>query len=136
MSNESFEQRVTTFMRGRNGADEITYVTVALSVLLLFINLFARTRVLAILAFALAVYACWRIMSKSVVARNNENRKFLTAIGPAAYWINNPKATFEEYKNYKHLTCPSCGKKMRVPRGKGNLRVTCPACGNKFEAKS
>lgn len=46
------------------------------------------------------------------------------------------RSTFEEYRRYKHLTCRQCGQKLRVPRGKGRLRVTCTRCGNKFEAKS
>ena len=29
--------------------------------------------------------------------------------------------------------CPSCGKKMIVPKGKGKIRVSCPSCKTKFE---
>lgn len=46
------------------------------------------------------------------------------------------RTTFEEYRRYKHFTCRQCGQKLRVPRGKGRLRITCTRCGNKFEAKS
>ena len=30
------------------------------------------------------------------------------------------------------LTCDSCGKKLRVPRGRGSLQVTCPGCKARF----
>ena len=44
--------------------------------------------------------------------------------------------TWSEIKHYKYLICPQCTQRLRVPRGKGRLRVTCTRCGNKFEAKS
>lgn len=31
------------------------------------------------------------------------------------------------------VTCPSCSQKMRIPAGKGRIRVSCSACGTKFE---
>jgi hypothetical protein len=31
------------------------------------------------------------------------------------------------------VTCPSCNKELRVPSGKGRIRITCSSCGNKFE---
>ena len=35
-----------------------------------------------------------------------------------------------------YITCPNCGQKVRVPRGKGKIRVTCPSCHQKFDARS
>ena len=32
--------------------------------------------------------------------------------------------------------CPSCGRKMMVPKGKGKIKVTCPKCKTKFEMQS
>lgn len=28
--------------------------------------------------------------------------------------------------------CPSCGRSLRAPAGKGRLRITCPDCGHQF----
>lgn len=38
----------------------------------------------------------------------------------------------EEAKNYRYFSCPKCHAKLRVPRGKGKLRLTCTQCGEKF----
>ena len=136
MAKQSLIDRFNGWMRGRYGADELGNVAVGISVVLLLVNALAHTRWLGALALAFALYACWRISSKNLARRSAENRAFLTKIGPAAYWIHDPRGAFAEARAYKHLACPSCGQKMRVPRGKGKMRVTCPACHKKFDARS
>lgn len=44
--------------------------------------------------------------------------------------------TWSEIRQYKYFICPQCAQRLRVPRGKGRLRVTCTRCGNVFETKS
>ena len=44
--------------------------------------------------------------------------------------------TWAELKQYKYLICPQCAQRLRVPRGKGRIRVTCINCGNVFETRS
>lgn len=136
MSNQSWTDRLANWMNGRNGTDELCNAAVGLAIVLLLINIFARVWVISLIALLLTLYACWRMSSKNVVQRRAENEAFIKAVGPAAAWISNPVAAYHEQKDYKHLTCPACGKKMRVPRGKGRMRVTCPACHEKFETRS
>jgi len=31
------------------------------------------------------------------------------------------------------ISCPSCPQKLRIPAGKGRIRITCTECGTKFE---
>lgn len=136
MSLQSLIERVNKWMTGRNGSDELGTTALGLSIVALLVSLIARLRWLDIIALALALYSCWRLISKNVSQRRKENRIFLSKIGPIGQWIKNPHASFEEARAYKHLTCPACQKKMRVPRGKGKMRVTCPACHKKFDARS
>ena len=37
---------------------------------------------------------------------------------------------------YRYFTCTGCQKKLRVPFGKGRIRVKCPNCGKEFEMKT
>ena len=37
---------------------------------------------------------------------------------------------------YLEVECPHCGQMVRVPRGKGAIRVTCPRCHEKFDTRS
>ena len=42
----------------------------------------------------------------------------------------------EEEKTHAFFKCPQCGKELRVPRGKGKIRIKCPNCGEQFIRKT
>lgn len=140
MAKESFTERMTNWMRGRNGADELGNAVLLLSLILLIIDLFARTTVLTVIALVLLVYSCWRVSSANVRQRQAENAAFVKAIGPAARFLSFGMTTAStaapRSADYTYLECPTCGQTMRVPSGKGRMRVTCPRCKNKFETRS
>ena len=99
--------------------------------------------VLSLLSAGLTIF---RMLSRNFEARRRENEKYLVFESklrarfgkdraPRAKTANaNP--TWEERRKYKYLICPQCAQRLRVPRGKGKLRVTCTRCGNKFDVKS
>ena len=133
---EEAQRKAAEWMRGRRGPDDIAVFCTNVAVILVVINLFTRVSWLSWIALALLAYSIFRIQSKNLGPRAKENEAFLKALGPARPWIQNPKAAFAEAKQYKHVKCSSCGQRVRVPRGKGKLRVTCPKCKQKFEVKS
>ncbi|WP_418825553.1 hypothetical protein [Paratractidigestivibacter sp.] len=134
--NAEAQRKAAEWLRGRQGPDDLAIACVYLALLLVVINLFAKAAWVGWLALALIVYAGFRIQSKNLGSRSRENAAFLKAIGPARPWLQNPKAAAAEAKQFKHAKCPHCGQKVRVPRGKGRLRVTCPKCREKFEVKA
>jgi hypothetical protein len=132
----SIQDRIALWMRGRNGADALAVTCIWLAVILYLIGLASRLMLFSILAFALLIYAWMRMSSRSLAARAKENRLFLSKLGPVRPWIQDPVAAWREFRAYRHLTCPECGQHVRVPRGRGKIRVSCPTCHHKFEAKS
>ncbi len=136
MAKGDFERKLVQFMAGRNGTDELGTCVLLLAFVLVIINLFVSNIVLSITALVLMVYAWWRTMSRNLEARENENGVFCEYLGPLRPWVRNPAAAFAEARAYKHLKCPNCGQRVRVPRGKGKIRINCPQCHEKFEAKS
>ncbi len=136
MANQDWQRKAYEWMRGRQGPDDLALFCTNLAFVLVIVNLFARVGWLGWIALALIAYSVFRIQSKNLSARSRENEQFLKALGPARPWVQNPKAAIEETRSYKHVKCQSCGQKVRVPRGKGKLRVTCPKCRTKFEVKS
>ena len=131
-----FQNKLRELMRGRNGADDLAIVSVTVAILIAVINLVTKTRIFSAIGLVLVVYAVWRTCSKDVQRRSSENAAFMRSLGPVARWVRNPKAAFAETRSFKHAKCPNCGQGVRVPRGKGKVRVTCPKCGTRFDERS
>ena len=122
-------------MMGRYGVDQLTWVLLALSLLLSLCGSIFRSNVLGILCWAVLVVCYLRIFSRNIDARRLENQKLLQ------FWwkLKNGKAnrpTREQRKNYKVFSCPTCKQKLRVPRGKGKISISCPKCGTSFIKKT
>jgi hypothetical protein len=150
------------FQQQRRGIDQLgrTMLIAALALSLIGM-LVSRTAgwlrvVLSLLSGALLVLIVLRMMSKDFNKRYQENMKYLTYENAVKDWFRRtfrtkgasgsyraPRAksggktpTWAELKQYKYLICPQCAQRLRVPRGKGRIRVTCTNCGNVFETRS
>ena len=124
------------FMRGRNGAAELTSLCAVVALVLAVINIFAGQLWLTIVVVAILAYCIFRMLSLDVAARRKESDAVMKVMPALRPWLRNPQAAARENKEYKHVTCPSCKQRVRVPRGKGHIRVTCPRCHEKFEIRS
>ena len=136
MASGDWQRKLAEWLRGRQGPDDLAVFSVNLAIVLVLVNVFARTSWLGWVALVLVAYAMFRIQSKNLGARARENAAFLKALGPVRPWIQNPRAAWSELRAYRHVRCTSCKQRVRVPRGKGRLRVTCPRCKSKFEVRS
>ena len=131
-----WSRKAAEWAQGRNGADNLSNACANVAILIVVIDLFARTWWLSLLALILLGYSWFRISSKNIAARRKENAAFTKQCAPAVPWLVNPIAAAKEGKDYKHLSCPSCGQRVRIPRGKGKVRVTCPKCHEKFDGRA
>lgn len=136
MASGDWQRRLSEWLRGRQGPDDLAVFSVNLAIVIVLVNVFARTGWLGWVGLALVAYAMFRIQSRNLGARARENEAFLRALGPVRPWVQNPRAAWAELRAYKHVRCTSCRQRVRVPRGKGRLRVTCPRCKTKFEVRS
>ncbi len=124
------------------------------------LNRYAGVHTLFRLLFvAAAVLLGIRLFAGNPEKRNMENMKYLSYVtavkeffrktfhgaGPARRTAAAPtgggvldkwKQQWHEYRTYRFLLCPQCSQRLRVPRGKGKIRVTCTKCRNQFIAKS
>lgn len=125
---------------GRNGIDQLNTAIFGAAVLFWIASLAVHPAGLKILfhyamLFAAAVY-CVRAMSRNISRRREENQRFLMMTGRFRNVRENWQARSVQRRQYKIFKCPSCGIKLRVPRGKGKIKVTCRQCGATFEEKS
>lgn len=110
------------------------FMVYACMVLLLLGILFSD--VLRYLAVVLLVIIYVRVFSRNFEKRRRENEKYMRLkykfTGGFGDWRDRQK----QRKDYVFFRCPSCKVMLRVPRGKGKIRVTCRKCGNSFERRT
>ena len=146
------------FRRQPNGLDELNRTLVITGLVATILSFFffqngsAVRTVLSVIASACLIYFIIRTFAGHPEKRSTENMKFLSMVTSVRDWFtrifkggaNRPhrahkarkNPTWAEIKQYKYFICPQCAQRLRVPRGKGKLRVTCTHCGNVFEIKS
>lgn len=125
---------------GRNGMDRLNVVLLAGAGLSWIASSMVSARVLRLplhyLFLFLVAVVIVRAMSRNIARRQAENQRFLKKWGH----VHNTRESFfvraEQRRQYKIFKCPSCGIKLRVPRGKGQIKVSCRQCGATFIKKS
>ena len=133
-------ERLARFMVGRNGNDQLNrFLLLADVVLLLLASLLGRTALgslLYLLVLALLGLTYFRMLSRNVYKRRSENEGYLRRKQQLLSRLRVIKERWRQRKDYKFFTCPSCRAVMRVPRGRGKIRIVCHKCGNTFMGKS
>lgn len=133
------KQKFAKFMYGRYGMDELSkflsYVGLILLLLSVFLGQTVRTAafVIAVLIIG-ATY--FRTFSKKYEKRRAENVKFLAFKKPVSDFFKLRRDMWKQRKTFKFFKCPSCKAVLRVPKGKGKIRVVCKKCGTAFEKKT
>lgn len=112
------------FMAGRYGSDTFNMVILSGALVMSILGSILRLPVLALLAWLPMVWALYRMFSRNVNRRYQENRRF------CGFWQHLTD------KNYRYFRCPKCRQTVRVPRGKGKIAIRCPKCGEKFIKKT
>lgn len=131
------KQKFYQFMYGRNGFDQFSRVLVWAALILLLIDMIlGSTGFLYGVGVVVMVYAYFRVFSKNLSKRRAENAKYLQWQSKFTAGFKNWRERMRQRKDYCFFRCPSCRAMLRVPRGKGKVRVTCRKCGNTFEKKT
>ena len=113
------------FMAGRNGVDTLAWFWCITGIVLNLIGSFTGLVFLTFLAYIPLVLAIWRIFSRDTARRYAENEKFLQYF-----------SRIKGRKNFCYFKCPACKTKVRVPRGKGKIKITRPSCRETFIKKT
>lgn len=132
--------KINRFMQGRYGADQFAKFTMGVAlvsiVLAVFFRRFAIGGLLDGLGLAAIVYTYYRMLSRNIQRRYAENQKYLSMTQNLRVRLNKEKKMMEQRKTHHIYTCPGCGQKIRIPRGKGKIEIECPKCHVKFIKRS
>ena len=125
-------EKLQRFMMGRYGADAFNKFLFTLVLILWILDMFIDTRILYSWAILLAVYGYFRMFSRNVQKRYQENVKYLQIKGKVLSKLKFKKSDIEQRKTHQINKCPTCRQKIRIPRGKGRICITCPKCKTEF----
>ena len=134
-------------MRGRYGSDQFSNFLMIVATVLMLCAFLARS-FLASLIFEILMaltigYCIFRMMSKNRSKRYGENlvyRKTKTHIinklerfrENILKWWAKVNENSDADNPYIICRCRGCKQKVRVPKGRGRLKIRCPRCGRQF----
>ncbi len=113
-------------MVGRYGVDQLS-IACLIGVLLLLI--IARWSMLAIfdwLALILLVWCYYRVFSRQVNKRYQENSRFLRFFAPVTKFYRRLYQRLACVKTHRYFKCPQCKQELRYRKAKEKLRLLAP----------
>lgn len=138
----NFKNKLIRFLSGRYGIDEfgkfLVWAYVILILVVAVIDIFVDSIFIHIVRFLLtllALYAIWRMFSRSIYRRRNENEKYKALSGKISAWYRLQKNRVRDRKTHVYRKCPYCKAVLRLKRIKGKHRAACPRCGKSFDVK-
>ena len=130
-----FLNKIQKFMYGRSGLDALSMFLFQVYLVLLVVNIFLNSRIISFISLLLAALALFRILSRDIYRRSNENVKFLKLKKKVLKPFNNIKRNFKD-KDHVYKKCHYCKTtlKLPLPNKKGIKKVKCTKCKkrNKF----
>ena len=132
-------EKMMRFMAGRNGNDQLNLFLYAADAILLIAAALVRGqagRWMWLAVLILLGYIYFRMFSKNLTKRREENGKYLRLRYSIQAGLKLRREKWVQRKDYKFFTCPSCKTMLRVPRGHGKIKIVCRKCGNSFTGKS
>jgi ribosomal protein L37AE/L43A len=132
-------EKLMRFMVGRNGNDQLNLFLYAVDAVLLIAATLIGGQVgrwMWAAVLALLGYIYFRMFSRNLTKRREENGKFLRLLYSVQAGLKIRREKWVQRKDYKFFTCPSCKTTLRVPRGNGKIKIVCRKCGNSFTGKS
>ena len=111
------KEKLRQFMIGRYGVDDLSRAQIIVSMVLLlvstFLSAFFRVNILYWLGLALLIYSYFRILSRNVSKRYEENQRYLNAKYRAVVKKNNLKKRWAQRSTYRFFKCPQCAEGKR-----------------------
>ena len=130
-----FSEKFARFMAGRYGRDQLYNFLLVLCFLLIIINIFVGSFYIALAELIIISYSIYRVMSRNIYKRQQENLKFLKLMEKPTKFYNLQKCKIRDKNTHVYKKCPSCKNNLRLPKERGKHTVVCPCCKHRFDVK-
>ena len=127
--------KIRQFMVGRYGNDQLNLALMIFGCVLTFILSFFHSPFIRYLALIPYILAAVRMLSKDIGKRQQENLKFLKVSAPWRNFIIKKVKQLQD-KDHRYYQCPRCHNTLRVPKGRGKIKISCPYCSKEFIKKT
>ena len=131
----NFINKLTKFMYGRYGIDELYYFLLIICLIIIILNIFIKSSILTLIEFIILILATFRYLSKNISKRKKENKRYLYIKDKILNYFNYQRRKYNDRNTHMYKKCPKCKQKIRLPLKKGKHTVKCPNCSHKFEVK-
>jgi uncharacterized paraquat-inducible protein A len=125
---QKINARMQQWMAGRYGMDELSVAISVVALVALVLSCFPTLRLLYLPTIILWVWSLFRCYSKNLEKRRKERAAYLRAVGRVRSWFSVKKKAWSERKTHRYYRCKQCHAALRVPKGKGKIKITCPHC--------
>ena len=133
-------EKFMRFMTGRYGlysrgfdtlSKWVFFIALGLNVISWFVPWNTVRIIIGTVSVGLFAWDIYRFFSRNIAARQNENMRFIRL-------LDNIVLTFGGKTEGDRMIyrCPKCRTKVRVPKGKGKIKITCPKCKKEFVRKT
>ena len=126
-------------MIGRNGNDDLNRFLLALNMVLILLSvIFSRGigRFLSPVVLILLGLTYFRMFSRDLIRRSDENARYVRVRERILSSLRIRREQWIQRKDFKFFVCPACKATLRVPKGRGKIKIVCRKCGNSFMGKS
>ena len=131
----NFINKLTKFMYGRYGIDELYYFLLIICLIIIILNIFIKSSILTLIEFIILILATFRYLSKNISKRKKENKRYLYIKDKIINYFKYQKRKYNDSNNHMYKKLTKCKQKIRLTLKKGKHTVKCPNCSHKFEVK-
>ncbi len=127
----NLKNKLINFLQGRHGIDELYKFLFIVFIILWILYIIFRNPFIYLLWILVCVFMIYRVFSKNIYKRQNENKKYLEIKEKIKF----QKRKWQDRKTYIYRRCPNCKAEIRLPRKKGKHVCNCPCCKKDFVVK-
>lgn len=128
--------KLSQWMMGRYGMDQLGVILMAIGLIVYFINLFTPSLLLSAITLILYGIVIYRMLSRDRARRARENQKVMGFYYRIKTKTRQAFLRLKNRKEYKYFKCPQCHAILRLKRGAGEVHVTCGKCKHQFDKKA
>lgn len=129
-------EKIKDFFKGRYGQDQFGTFLLILAAISMILRIIIKSDIFYIVTLGLLIYANFRVMSKNIYARSNENMKYLSYKNGLIKYVTWKYLSIFGKDGYKYIKCQTCNQELKVPKNKGKIKISCPKCNSKIITRS